>query len=377
MGRIGFALACGALLAGTSAYAQVSNITSSASTQFFFPLQDDPIDPFGPTTGGTFSLSTFGGGDYRSYVDVGDASISFESADVVSGPGVQARSRTMVAFDFRNDSADAVRFDSLITPAGMGFYMANLDPMCRFSSCPEAVGARLSDLTLSSLDSPNLGKVKFEFSIQDNGKDLYRVMGSLALRIGPGGYYVDSQLEDAMVKLSGFTQSTLASDNAILGYAWDATPVHFDLASGLHHLTYSTSVFSSSGANPVSCGASLVSFVGFGDPIGRGGGVESASEDLAGFDSFIGGTSFKAFSESAAGATGSTCPSATPGSGGLQGFKPKPSSFEKPIFVDGVLRYGIKMSAAVPEPATWAMMILGFGVVGMAARRRRMMGART
>ena len=28
--------------------------------------------------------------------------------------------------------------------------------------------------------------------------------------------------------------------------------------------------------------------------------------------------------------------------------------------------------AAVPEPASWAMMILGFGAIGMAARRRRL-----
>ena len=27
--------------------------------------------------------------------------------------------------------------------------------------------------------------------------------------------------------------------------------------------------------------------------------------------------------------------------------------------------------AAVPEPATWAMMILGFGLIGVTARRRR------
>ena len=33
---------------------------------------------------------------------------------------------------------------------------------------------------------------------------------------------------------------------------------------------------------------------------------------------------------------------------------------------------GISLSiAAVPEPATWAMMIIGFGAVGVAARRRR------
>jgi hypothetical protein len=33
------------------------------------------------------------------------------------------------------------------------------------------------------------------------------------------------------------------------------------------------------------------------------------------------------------------------------------------------------LTAAVPEPATWAMMIAGFGLVGAAARRRRALAA--
>ncbi|MBT9472342.1 MAG: PEPxxWA-CTERM sorting domain-containing protein [Phenylobacterium sp.] len=31
----------------------------------------------------------------------------------------------------------------------------------------------------------------------------------------------------------------------------------------------------------------------------------------------------------------------------------------------------IGVSSAVPEPATWAMMIMGFGLVGSAMRRRQ------
>jgi len=33
--------------------------------------------------------------------------------------------------------------------------------------------------------------------------------------------------------------------------------------------------------------------------------------------------------------------------------------------------YNVTYSFAVPEPATWALMILGFGAVGFAMRRRR------
>ena len=38
----------------------------------------------------------------------------------------------------------------------------------------------------------------------------------------------------------------------------------------------------------------------------------------------------------------------------------------------GILR-GI--SPAVPEPGTWALMLLGFGAVGVSMRRRRQVGA--
>jgi len=39
----------------------------------------------------------------------------------------------------------------------------------------------------------------------------------------------------------------------------------------------------------------------------------------------------------------------------------------------GAGRYGFELSAqAVPEPAEYAMLLAGLGVVGMAVRRRRM-----
>lgn len=40
-------------------------------------------------------------------------------------------------------------------------------------------------------------------------------------------------------------------------------------------------------------------------------------------------------------------------------------------FNDGFKVYALKVSSAVPEPATWAMMLLGFGAMGVVARRRK------
>lgn len=51
------------------------------------------------------------------------------------------------------------------------------------------------------------------------------------------------------------------------------------------------------------------------------------------------------------------------------GDNPTPPGVTPPIEGGGV------PTAAVPEPATWAMMILGFGLVGAAARRRRLQRA--
>ncbi|GHF22817.1 hypothetical protein GCM10017044_16490 [Kordiimonas sediminis] len=36
---------------------------------------------------------------------------------------------------------------------------------------------------------------------------------------------------------------------------------------------------------------------------------------------------------------------------------------------------GAEFTSAVPEPATWLMMILGFGLIGVASRRRKMLAA--
>lgn len=51
-------------------------------------------------------------------------------------------------------------------------------------------------------------------------------------------------------------------------------------------------------------------------------------------------------------------------------------SFTGPLQIDNVVVNSAAATPAVPEPATWAMMLLGFGAMGGALRRRSQVAAR-
>jgi hypothetical protein len=320
---------------------------------------------FNETHDGTNSLAPFGGSDFSSYVDIGDSTITFESSNVVSGSAVQAISTSQVGFDFLNATGSDVEFRSEITSAGLGFYLANVLPACAFSSCPEITGGALSQLMTSTPGAGGLGvlgTVGFTFLIQDNGLDLLNLSGTLGLSRTVDGLFVSDNLDAARAVLLHLVQSTDPADAAALGFAWDATHVSYQLGQGSHHLTYSTTVFSTSTAAPLGCGASLVSFAGFGDPIGRGGTADLALSSITASD-------LNSFSVA-------TCP----GNGDIPGVNFTPPTFKKPFYRDGILRFdsgdgGGGGGQAVPEPATWALMILGFGAMGAVIRRRRTAGA--
>jgi hypothetical protein len=277
---------------------------------------------------------------------------------------VQAYSSTSVGFTFTNDGSAPVQFDSQITAAGLGFYLADVNAGCQYSNCAEVSGVSLLDIT-RFIPLGSAGEVGFNFAIQDNGQDLFRVTGSTAIRYRDGHAYFDDQFGSGVFGdgtgakglLSGFTLASGKFDTAAHGFAWDATDVSFFLGEGVHNLTYTTSVYSTSNANSLSCGASLVAYSGFGDPIGRGGGVEALRTA-----SLRGGGDVSA--------TSSGCPADGP----IKGLNFTPTTFDPPTLKDGVLTYD-PPSNSVPEPATWTMMILGFGGIGAVLRRRRLLEA--
>jgi hypothetical protein len=265
----------------------------------------------------------------------------------------------MVAFDFNNPTGSDVQFDSLITGAGLGFYLAKVNDGCKYSSCTEVTG---SGASLSLLKPSNpffadddgisiLGLAGFDFSIFDGKTELYRVTGNLALKYSDvDGVFVDPLgFTPTGGVLNNFGRTTPFGDKAALGYAWDATPVSFLLGEGLHHLSYSTSVYSWSQAATLECGASLISFSGFGDPIGRGGGIDSLAARSSAFAS-------------------ATSADACVSDGRIKGVNFTPTTFDAPTFDGKTLVFG--RGGAVPEPAGWALMILGFGLLGTALRRR-------
>lgn len=375
------AVVVAAALSGAAAShaATITDFNFDASSSVFYPGANK-LENYGatgaPPSGlpGVSTNTRWGGANFISFVSSGDAGVSFESSNTVSkiyptssgsrpGEIVQAFSGTTVSFTFTNDGSEAVRFDSLITAAGLGYYLAKVDSACAYSGCPEVSGVGL--LTDVSAYAPfDAASAGFEFVIQDNGRDLFRVSGGTSLSYNDDGdAFFDDQFgtgfygagTGARGLLKGFTLASDVNDAAAHGFAWNDTPVSFLLGTGVHHLTYTTQVRTSVNALTLSCGANVLAYSGFGDPIGRAGAVEEVAS--FGFSSFSSG-----------------CPADGP----IRGLNFTPSTFDEPtVDGNGKLVYGRQGgdTGGVPEPATWATMIVGFGAIGTVLRRRRVMGA--
>jgi hypothetical protein len=355
MRRLGLVLAFGVLVVGTSAQAQAQaqvTASGSAGSTVYYNAFSDPGTALGPNAGTDFNSGAGGGTDYNSYVDIGREFVTFESSNTVAGPYVKTESYSTVAIGLHNTTGQDVHFESTITPAGLGFYLADTSAEgCLYSGCaPVSLGG----LSLGNLggteDLSLLAEVGFDFSISRRGaagelETLYSLSGTLGLNsdgfIDALGYAGDLDLPATGARsLFDFTEQNYSATN--IGYTWGATPVELDIGNAVDQtLIYTTRVTSmSNGGCILETSFCLVAYSGFGDPVGRGGGVSAFARGIT----------------SMSGATGVTF---------------GPSTFEFPTFEDGVLSFRAAGGGAVPEPATWMAMILGFGLLGTALRRRR------
>lgn len=359
MRSLAYAIACGALLAGTSAQAVSLDITGLQSGNITLGAMNAPwangmIADFGNDLGAAY------GGSTETKVKVTPAYASFESGVAVSGPDAAAQSHSGLDVDIVNSSNNLVSIDSVgstIIPAGLGFYMQDRtgDPTGgnAFTGYGQAGYSSFESLFTEDLAGSTFATAGFTFDIYGDdylenpyAEALYTLSGELTLSFDEVGNVIQGgNIETAGLSLNGFTT---AYDNPFaLAYAWGETDIEIMLNQILEagqstSLYYRTTAYASTNTacldDAVTC---LVAYSGFGDPIGRGGGISLA---------------------------------AARGVRAQLAYNPITGIVFDPQLIDPFrVKSTVIGGGAVPEPATWMTMILGFGLLGAALRRRRVL----
>ncbi len=356
--------------AASQAQAQVTGVvTHTGAVIEFKPGADGSstgLEVLGRQIGGALGSNSWGSGaSFASTSRVEPDFIEFQNGNAAGGAFSYVTSRTLVDISFTNDGDLAVTptLHSTITPAGMGVFTAS-ECLNKLTGCA-AQGTFPGDFRTFQDFAPagatnDIAGASFLFRISGDGQTLYELQGSLGLVYDPitATNILVSDLGAAAATLSGFRMISTPGDMREFGFVWDATGIDVNFPAGAlllpgesSTLTYETIVesYSRTPCYDLLTGACVVSYSSFGDPIGRGGtsrpslrmalAAEPGPSDPVDFDRF---------------------------------------RFELPTFKNGVLSYQLLApTSAVPEPATWAMMILGFSLIGVAARRLRATPAMT
>ncbi len=350
-----------AVLAASSAHAAVSAIVTGSTVDvsltpgpqpggvyhFEGALLDDTINDLSPS-----------GASYTSRSEVDGAQILFVNGNATSGSNALATSSTTLDVTFTNSSSQAVNttLRSTILPAGFGLFVGSAGCAAGvITNCSEAVGGpNFADFPYngSNVFGP-LALASFKFAISSGRDVLFSLSGSISLirDAATGKNVLVANIANAASVLSGFSAVTPADSPTALAFVWDSTDIDLSLgtlAAGESRVLTYTTITSTLTHSFGTGGCGLVAFSEFGDPVGRGGSIPPpAVAQLAAL----------------------TDPCAGGDTGGLTLQRPSLFTFPVPTFEDGVL--SVLADSTVPEPATWAMLVVGFGMAGAAQRRRR------
>jgi hypothetical protein len=364
-----FLIISASFFATTSVQAQVTGVVTHTSAEVEFRPGADGSktvhEVLGPQIDGSLGGRTWGSGaSFAATSRVEPNFVEFQNGNASGGAFSYVTSRTLVDISFTNDGQMAVTPSllSTITPAGLGLFT---DTQClnNLNTCsalaPNPVDSRNFLDFKPGAGTEDIAGASFLFRITGDGQTLYELQGSLGLVYDPvsNTNILVSDLDAAAGALSGFRMVSAPGDLNEFSFVWDATDIDVGFPPGTlllpgqsSTLTYETVVQSYSRAqcSEAQNGICLLSYSSFGDPIGRGG------------------TSRPHLRQALA---------VSPGPSDDIEFDP--FRFEIPTFKDGVLSFRLLPVSAVPEPSTWAMMILGFGLIGVAARRLRTIPATT
>jgi hypothetical protein len=354
----------------TGAMAQVSNVQSSTSasqtldgstTIYTNPVPSPNFDNGGP-----------GGAGYSASAAIDDGSIFFQAGSMSAGRRNAASSEVIVSFDVTGQSDTAItQIRSTFFESNFGFYIGNftdfVDPDtgdlivgCSGANLPNCVPTTFAP-GFSAFVAPGdtsppitLATTQFTFEVLQDGDIVRSVSGSLdAVRTESGVIFTEglgfSELASA---LNNFTLFEVPGNpeyqDKVYAFSWDRTDFTAELLNAIGNgetsnisyriatstVNYATPAFSPPSANL------LVAFACAADPIGRGS--VGAIFTIPGFSA-------------------NTCTDyAADGS-------VTPFALKIPRIVGNTLDF----TAGIPEPDTWAMLIIGFGLVGLSMRRTK------
>ncbi len=308
------------------------SVGSPAVTFTGAPSSGSSTQVSGPASG-----AKNGYGIYQANTTYHPSTINFSDNATSMGAYSSVTATTKLYLTITNTSATAmdVKLNSAITPAGFGFFVADPNTgdinQSVLTTNPNEAFSNFTPTT----DGANLAGASYTFKITKGAT------ASSAQTTVPNGFYFGSLTEDSSGLVTTYGHSNpqpngivnadpAADPNQFQGYQWDETDLVLDLgslaANSSETITYTSSVSSFTNALSDGSGVQLLAYACFGDPIGKGGG--------SGAD-----------------------PSCS-------------SSFRvgQPTIVDGVIEFNTP--ATVPEPASWALMLIGAGLVGGALRRR-------
>jgi|JI10StandDraft_1071094.scaffolds.fasta_scaffold54157_3 hypothetical protein len=301
------------------------------------------------------------GGGVQSTSKLNQGLIEFQNGVIGGGPGGSSTAFTEVEVTYQNTGTTAVQavLDSTLLPAGLGFLIGDITSdvgpgICgnqQLSQC----GQTTQNVSFSNVSTASAG---FMFDVLSNGISIYSLSGGMT--IDASGNVTDT-LGAARATLKNFVLQTVPGSGTAIGYNWDSTVVSIVvpglLAPGASAtLTYRVSTYATStgscapvpGANAYNQ-TCAIGFSVFGDPIRSGGGINNISTQLSmntlaptsNLGIPIAGIAFNTLGPLLA-----------------------------PTFDSNTGKLGVFLPAPVPEPASWAMMIAGFAMIGGAMRRR-------
>lgn len=365
-----FAVVIAAVASSGAAHAQVTAVVTRSTATV--ALNTGTTTFSGDNLSGSLNGTDLSGGSYDSTSKVTGPEIIFKNGNISAGNFATVSSFTSLDISFTNDTGAALkpRFTSTILPAGLGLLVTSGCGKAPVRSCGEAGpgGVGLLDLPFSGFREGSDNRIAtagFDFRIFSGETEVYALTGGVALLYDfeSRSNILVTDLRAASAALAGFEQVTYDGRPTALAFAWDATNIAFDLpgtldagaSTTLRYVTQFTTYSRSPRADD-GCSSALA-FGEFGDPVGRNGSIPPPAARTIGALASDGCSS-----------------------GGDLTLPPPVAStfrFARPTFRNGTLNLELlpPFGGTVPEPASWALMLTGFGIAGAAMRRKRTLAA--